>query len=268
MAYHLYEQKPVRDHMLSIIRFWLLYQVIVQSSICTLVSGSTKYVRYNDRTFICKSGLIPLTSSPATHLMCAVKCDQQPDCTAFMFIRYNPGVQVAACSWCPANDIVNISYTPADPLLETWAETLGYVRFPNNAYIHEPIPTTLSIGRVVIFQARVPDPVPTRCVFSLQVDKIQNVAVNVAARFNFDGDQERVVIATQKAWEWQLAYSPEGFFPFSPGQQIEIAILGRSEGFDVYINGIYIRTVTRTAIWVGQINLVEIKDFEEVLITI
>ncbi|GFO25357.1 galectin [Plakobranchus ocellatus] len=216
----------------------------------------------------CKSDLIPLTSSPVTYLVCAIKCEQEPDCTAFMFTRSTSSDQDAACSWCPANDIVGINYTPADPLLETWTKILGYVTFPNNPYIREPIPTTLSVGRIVIFQARVPDPVPKRCVFSLQVDKIQNVAVNVAARFNFDGDQERVVIATQKAWEWQLAYSPEGFFPFSPGQQIEFAILGRSEGFDVYINGIYIRTVTRTAIWVGQINLVEIKNFEEVLITI
>ncbi|GFO33995.1 hypothetical protein PoB_006050000 [Plakobranchus ocellatus] len=268
MVHQLYGQKTMRGHILSLVRCWLLHHVIVQFSICTLASESTRYVRYNDRSLICNSDLIPLTSSPANYLVCARTCERQPDCTAFMFTRNSPGVQGTTCSWCPANDIVNISYTPADPLLVTWTKILGYLVFPNNSSIQEPIPSTLSVGRVVIFQARVPDPAPQRSFFSLCVNKLHKIAVRVAARFNYNGDQERVVISTQKAWQWELAYSPEDFFPFSPGQKIEIAVLGRSEGFDVYLNGDYIRTVNRTASWVGQINYVEVENFEEVLITI
>ncbi|GFO33994.1 beta-galactoside-binding lectin [Plakobranchus ocellatus] len=268
MVHQLYGQKTMRGHILSVMRCWLLHHVIVQLSICSLASESTRYVRYNDRSLICNSDLIPLTSSPANYLECARTCERQSNCTAFMFTRNSPGVQ-GTCSWCPANDIVNISYTPADPLLETWTKILGYLVFPNDPSIQEPIPSTLSVGRAVIFQARVPDPVTQRSFFSLCVDnKLEKIAVRVAARFNYHGDQERVIISNHKDWYWELAYSPEGFFPFSPGQKIEIAVLGRSEGFDVFLNGDYIRTVNRTATWVGQINYVEVADFEEVLITI
>ncbi|GFO35655.1 galactose-binding lectin l-1 [Plakobranchus ocellatus] len=267
MVHHLYGQKTMRGHMLSVMRCWLLHHMIVQFSICTLASESTRYVRYNDRSLICNSDLIPLTSSPVNYMVCAIKCNRQPDCTAFMFTRNSPGVQGTPCSWCPANDIVNISYTPADPQLETWIKILGHSEFPNNSSIKETIPKTLSVGRAIIFRARVPDPAPKRTLFSLNVNRSENMAVRVGARFNFGGDIERLIIYTRMDLAWKSYYFPQGFFPFSPGQKIEIAVLGRSEGFDVFLNGDYIRTVTRTAIWVGQINYFISKDFEEVSIT-
>ncbi|GFO40453.1 galectin [Plakobranchus ocellatus] len=233
----------------------------------TLAFESTRYVRYNDRTLNCRSDLIPLTSSPANNLVCAIKCKRQPDCTAFMFTRNNPGVQDAACSWCPANDIVSISYTPADPLLETWVKTLGFLVFPNNPFIKELIPTTLSIGQVLFFQGRVPDLLPDRCIFSLNVDSSASIAARIEARFNYAHDENRVVIFTLRNSAWNTFYFPREFFPFSSGQKVDIAVLGTSEGFDMYLNGEYIKTVTSTTDWVGQINLVIVTDYEEVLVT-
>ncbi|GFO31914.1 hypothetical protein PoB_005841900 [Plakobranchus ocellatus] len=145
----------------------------------TLATESTRYVRYIDRTLNCKFYLIPLTLSPANSLVCTRKCEQQSDCTAFIFTRYLSGVQDAACSWCPANDIFSISYTPADPLLETWLNILGYLVFPNNHFIQESIPSTLSVGRALFFQARVPDPLPDRSIFSLCVDSSTKMAARV-----------------------------------------------------------------------------------------
>ncbi|GFO31921.1 hypothetical protein PoB_005842600 [Plakobranchus ocellatus] len=152
----------------------------------TLVSESTRYIRYNDLTLNCKSDLIPLILSPVNYLVYAIKCNRQPDCTAFMFTQNTSSVQGAACSWCPANDTVRISYTSADLLLEIWAKTLGFLVFPNNPVIKEPVPTTLLIGRVLFFQGIVPDAVPDRCIFSLNVNSSSNIAARIEARFNFE----------------------------------------------------------------------------------
>ncbi|GFO31922.1 hypothetical protein PoB_005842700 [Plakobranchus ocellatus] len=267
MAHHLDGRKTVRGHiMLSLMRFWLLYHGIGQSSMSTLVPES-RYVRYNDLTLNCDSDLIPLISSPANYLVCAIKCNRQPGCTAFMFTRHNPGVQDAACSWCSANDIVGINYTPADPLLETWVKILGHLVFPNNSVIQEPIPSTLSIGRVLFFQARVPDPVPDRCIFSLDVDENSIIAVRMEIRFSFGYYIKRVAIFTFMNSAWTDHYFPEDFFPFSAGQKIDIAVLGRSEGFQMYLNGEYLHFVWFTRAWVGQINSINFRNFEEVLLT-
>ncbi|GFO20622.1 hypothetical protein PoB_004712700 [Plakobranchus ocellatus] len=233
----------------------------------TLVSESTRYVRCNDLTFKCNSDLIPLTSSSTNYLVCARKCEQQPDCTVFMFTRYSPGVQDAACSWCPAKDIVSIIYTPADPLLETWVRTLGFLVFPNNSFIKEPIPTTLSVGQVVFFQGRVPELLPDRCIFSLNVDSSASIAARIEARFNYAHDYKRVAIFTLRNSVWTDHYFPREFFPFSAGQKVDIAVLGTSEGFDMYLNGELIKTVTSTTVWIGQINLVIVTNLEEVLVT-
>ncbi|GFO31905.1 hypothetical protein PoB_005841000 [Plakobranchus ocellatus] len=233
----------------------------------TLVSESTRYVRYNDLTFKCNSNLIPLISSPVNYLVCAIKCNRQPDCTAFMFTRSTSSDQDAACSWCPANDIVGINYTFADPLLVTWAKTLGSLNILNEPTIQESIPSTLSIGRAVFFQARVPDPIPDRCIFSLDVDEILNIAVRMEIRFTFGNKPLRVAIFTHRNSAWTDHYFPADFFPFSPGQKVDIAVLGRSEGFQMYLNGEYLHFVWVTRAWVGQINLVDFLNFEEVLFT-
>ncbi|GFO31907.1 hypothetical protein PoB_005841200 [Plakobranchus ocellatus] len=182
----------------------------------TLVPESPKYVRYIDRTLNYKSDLIPLTSSPANYLVCAIKCNRQPECTAFMFARYSSGVQDAACSCCPASDIVKISYTPADPMMETWAKTLDFLVLPNNPVIKEPVTTTLSIGRVLFFQGIVPDPVR---IFSLNVNSSSNIAVRIEARFNFGQDYKRVAIFVHRNSAWNVHYFPCEFFPFSAGQK-------------------------------------------------
>ncbi|GFO31910.1 hypothetical protein PoB_005841500 [Plakobranchus ocellatus] len=268
MAHRLDGRKTVRDHiMLSLMRFWLLYHGIGQSSMSTLVSESNRYVRCNDSTLKCDSDLLLLILSPVTYLECAIKCNQQPGCTAFMFTRNNSSVQGAACSWCPANDIVGINYTSADPLLETWVKILGRLVISNSPVIQEPIPSTLSIGRVLFFQARVPDPVPDRCIFSLDVDEILNIAVRMEIRFTFGSKPLRVGIFTHMNSAWTDHYFPPEFFPFSAGQKVDIAVLGRSEGFQMYLNGEYLHFVWFTRAWVGQINLVDFLNFEEVLLT-
>ncbi|GFO50164.1 galactose-binding lectin l-1 [Plakobranchus ocellatus] len=233
----------------------------------TLISESTTYVQHNNLTLRCDSDLILLTSSPVNYLVCAIKCNQLPGCTAFMFTRHNPGVQDGACSWCPAYDIVGIIYTPADPLLDTWVKILGHLVFSNNPKIQEPIPTTLSIGRVLFFQARVPDPVPDRCIFSLDVDHLLNIAVRMEIRFNYYGYIKTVGIYTRMNSTWIEHLFPPEFFPFSAGQKVDIAVLGRSDGFEIYLNGEYLHFVSVTKTLVGQINLVDFHNFEEVLLT-
>ncbi|GFO28725.1 galectin-8 [Plakobranchus ocellatus] len=268
MAYHLYKRKTVRGHiMLWVMRCWLLYHGIGQSSMSTLVSESIRYVRYNDLTLKCDSDLLPLTSSSANNLVCAIKCTRQPGCTAFMFTRNNSSVQDATCSWCPANDVVGIIYTPANPLLETWVKILGHLVFPNNPVIKELVPSTLSLGRVLFFQARVPDPVPDRCIFSLDVDDTSSIAVRMEIRFSFEYYYKRVGIFTLINSGWTDHYFPTDFFPFSAGQKLDIAVLGRSEGFQMYLNGEYLHFVWFSRAWVGQINLLHFINFEDVMVT-
>ncbi|GFN77067.1 receptor-type tyrosine-protein phosphatase delta [Plakobranchus ocellatus] len=260
----------------SHILYPLIFSCLLFYGLLFCASGftSTRFVKDTQRKLICTSVLVPLTSSPVSYLECARKCQHQPDCTAFMFSPENSispsatsDARSGTCLWCPADSIVNISYTPADPQLETWVNIQGYLMSPPTTGESMAIPGGLSVGRFVVFQGRVPEPAPRRSLLTLFVNDTDNVAVRVSPRFDFDGHVNRLLINSRIDSQWKTQVFPEGFFPFSPGQNFEIAVLATTGGFTVYIDGEFIKTVTRTAHMAGDVRYASIEDFEMFFVT-
>ncbi|GFN77662.1 hypothetical protein PoB_000416800 [Plakobranchus ocellatus] len=274
---NLYGQELTRGSAtLSVMLSPLLYYLIVWSSVCTCALGSTTFVKYTDRKFICRPDPVPLRLSPGwgNNLACARQCQRQLHCIAFMFTPHNTisqntatGARPGTCLWCPASTIVNISFTATDPLLETWINVLGYLVQPKNRELFA-IPGALSVGRIVILQGRVPDPVLHSSQFTLYINNSENVAVGISPRFLSHKNFKRVAILTRINGEWKEEYLwPKGFFPFPPGGKIEFAVLATGEGFRVYINGDFTVTVTSTAHWLDEVGYAAVRNINEALVT-
>ncbi|GFN76567.1 hypothetical protein PoB_000307300 [Plakobranchus ocellatus] len=269
---HMHRRKIVQDHVALLSFRWLLYHVILGSSLCKDALGSTDFVKDSDHGLICKSDLIPLMPSPASHLMCARMCKREPDCTAFMFDRQNssfPGASTSersgTCLWCPANDILSISFTPADPQLETWFNVRGFlVSLPTKDELVPIRDVLATVGRSVIVQGRVPEPVPRRCRFTLYVNDTESFAVRVSPHFHFHGYINKLFVNSKIENQWDTHIFPDN--PFSAGRNFEIAVLARNNGFDVYIDGVFMKTLTQTAHFIGHIRYTSVLDFEDVIV--
>ncbi|GFO30387.1 galectin [Plakobranchus ocellatus] len=270
-----YRHKTVRGHaILSVMLSSLLFNVIGWSCSCTCVFGSTDFVKSTDRTLVCDPGRVLLTSALCTSLACARKCKEQPECTGFMLQLQSKsshgassGARLGTCFWCPANTIVNISYTITDAQLETWIHVLGHLLHPGDKCLMKT-PGTLSVGRIVTLRGTVPDPVPDHSQFTLYINDDRNIAVAIDLRFLYLGIYNSVHIHTRTNGMWYTETRlPEEFFPFLPGGKIDFAVLATSERFQVYINGDFIFIVTSTAKWVGHVGHVAVKKINDALIT-
>ncbi|GFO03912.1 hypothetical protein PoB_003041700 [Plakobranchus ocellatus] len=258
--------------LLSVTLSWLLYQMILWASLGAQATGSTRFVRYTDRTFACKTDLAPLTPSPANYLVCARTCLRQPDCTAFMLTRHSTGFSDGpgsrTCWWCPANQIASISYALADPQLETWFNVLGYLVSPTTKDEPLAVPGALStVGRIVIFQGRVPDPAPPRFRLTLFVNDTENIVVRVSPRFKFAGHVNRLLVSSRTGSQYNRLLLPNTCFPFSPGQNFEVLLLATNQGFLVYIDGAYIGTIEDSLHWIGDLMHASFDNCEVFLVT-
>ncbi|GFO44375.1 hypothetical protein PoB_007088000 [Plakobranchus ocellatus] len=234
---------------------WLLYQLIFGPSIAICTSELSSFTTLKDRNFICESESLLLKPSPSTYLECARKCKRQADCTGFTFTPdgvslHATGLKLGLCSWCPASNIVNVSYTATDPHLEFWYNVLGNLVQPPDFTVLE-IPGALSVGRYLIVYGRIPNPPPSLSRVTIFPQQGSDYAARVAPYFNYtraSGKQEIEIL--------QINYRVSGtyytdtfgdFFPFAAGQTFEIGFLAKRTGFAVYIDGTYMVTITATS---------------------
>ncbi|GFO22929.1 hypothetical protein PoB_004943400 [Plakobranchus ocellatus] len=256
---------------------WILHHVIMQPSHC--ISKSSQFVKLETLKFVCGVDLVPLTSSPGGSkcLECARECKRQPDCTAFMFTPYTvslqpAGVKLGTCLWCPANNIVDVNYTVAQPDSEIWQHVLGYVMQPQND-IQLEIPGALSIGRYLTVHGRIPDPAPGRFIVTIYPyhtfsSDDPNWAVRVSPRFNHAGYKRALVVngkINSTFVDNSIHYGK--YFTFYKAQSFEIAILATTSGFAVFTNGVYIKTIEATRFMAGVIGFIEVTDVEVFWVT-
>ncbi|GFO39448.1 hypothetical protein PoB_006595300 [Plakobranchus ocellatus] len=257
----------------SVHLIWLLYYVMISSCLSPCTSESFGFVRLKDVKLICESDLVLLTPSASKSLECARECKRRADCTAFMFTPLSGVSQSTAtkgklgmCSWCPAFSIVNVSYTAGDPQLETWRNILGYlVHPPENTDLE--IPGALSVGRYLAINGRVPDPPPDRIRVTLYPNsrlhtRVPDIALRIMPRFQHRGHTNTLVVTCRIEYVFRETVFPEGVFPFSAGQNFEIAVLATPSGFSVYIEGIFMTAVNDSAFMVGDVRFINVEKAE------
>ncbi|GFO44367.1 hypothetical protein PoB_007087200 [Plakobranchus ocellatus] len=253
----------------------LLYHLMFGPSITICTSELSSFINLKDRNFLCESESLLLKSSPNTYLECARKCKRQADCTAFTFTAYNisrhaTGLKLGSCSWCPANNIVNVSYTANDLHVKTWYNVLGNLVQPPDLTMLE-IPGALSVGRYLIVYGRIPNPPPNRSRVTIFPQQGTDYAARVAPHFDHTrptGKREIEVLKINYRIKGKYyTYTFRDFFPFSAGQKFDIGFLATRTGFAVYIDGTYMVTVTTTSYMVGDIGFISSQNVELFMIT-
>ncbi|GFO44379.1 gypsy retrotransposon integrase-like protein 1 [Plakobranchus ocellatus] len=259
----------------SVIFLWSFYQLIFGPSITICASELSSFINANIRNVTCESEPLLLKPSPSTYLECARECKRQTGCTAFTFTPDNvshrgTGLKLGLCSWCPANNIVNVSYTATDLHLKTWYNVLGHLVQPPDLTMLE-IPGALSVGRYLIVYGRIPDPLPSLSRVTIFPQQGSDIAARVAPHFNQTLDSKAPVIELLKinckinGTFYMNTF--EDIFPFWAGQTFEIGFLATRTGFAVYIDGTYMITITTTSYMVGDIGFISSENVELLMIT-
>ncbi|GFS02898.1 galectin-3 [Elysia marginata] len=191
-------------------------------------------------------------------VQCARACLNLEACTAFTF---SDGVQ-GSCSFCPAENITALVFTPADNHTETWVRRYGqFINPVRKQYL--PIPGGGSPGRLVVVKGTALVPMPRKISleflneeqgvvvlkFSRYIDRINHIRLNAKIGDTWDQATKRNV--------------PEELFPFAEGEDYEINFLMTSRGFAVYVNDRYLMTYNMTISYAGLIDTIEVRCLQE-----
>ncbi|KAK3777608.1 hypothetical protein RRG08_021724 [Elysia crispata] len=237
-------------------------------TLCTSVS--TNFKKLKDLEFDCDVSPDSLVPGFSDYITCARACKERIDCTFFVFTpnisRAPSGAKVGRCTACPASNITGLNYIPINPQAETWLHTLGHVLDPQ-PYKYISIPGALSIGRLLVVKGRAPKPAPNRMVIDVFHNNKADVTTRITPRFNYHGMVDRMVVSSRVSGKWAVTVFPESIFPFAEGKDFEINLLATRQGFMVYVNESFMRTVVKTIYMANDIGYLRFETTDVYMIS-